>query len=292
MNRVALHGVLAGAALLAARRRDVGDGIVTLSDSRAARTRLLQSIGGFALRRTWRPTLWWATGIAAYFLLIGTTLAWLLELFQRNPRFAELAAAAGLGGHNMVNVVAAALFGSLAVPTGLYGAVRLAAMVADEKAGRLTLLFAQPLSRARLMSAEIMITVGGVVVLHCAAAVALWCGTQTTGAPLQLSDSIAGALNSLPVALLAAGAAAVGAGWLPSATVAIGALPVAVGFLANLIVQSVKAPGWVVTLSPLAHLAAVPDTPPNWVSTTIFLLIGAILTGFGVYGYSRRDLAT
>jgi ABC-2 type transport system permease protein len=282
--------VLAGAALVAARHRDLGDGIVAVPHSRPPRTRLLQSIGGFALRRAGRTTLGWATGIAASFLVVGALLASILELFQTNPRFAELAAAAGTA--MSVNVVAAVMFSLLAVPTGLYAVMRLAAMVADEKAGRWTLLFAEPISRVRLVSTEIMITVGGVVALHCSAAVAFWSGAEITGAPLQLTDSLAGALNSLPVALLAAGAAAVGVGWLPSAAGAIGALPVVGGFLVNVIMQTTHAPGWVVNLSPWTHLAAVPDTPPNWAATTIFLLIGAILTALGVYGYVQRDLAT
>jgi ABC-2 type transport system permease protein len=107
-----------------------------------------------------------------------------------------------------------------------------------------------------------------------------------------LSESLAGALNSLPVALLAAGATAVGIGWLPSAAGAIGALPLVGGFLVNLIMQITKAPRWVVNLSPWAHLAPVPDAPPNWTATTILLFIAAILTGLGVYGYVRRDLAS
>jgi ABC-2 type transport system permease protein len=222
--------------------------------------------------------------------VVGALLASILELFQTNPRFAELAAAAGVV--LSVNVVAATMFSLLAVPTGLYAAMRLAAMVADEKAGRWTLLFAEPISRVRLVSTEIMVTVGGVVALHCTAAVAVWSGAKITGAPLQLTDSLAGALNSLPVALLAAGAAAVGVGWLPSAAGAIGALPIVGGFLVNVIMQTTHAPGWVVNLSPWTHLAAVPDTPPNWAATTIFLFIGAILTALGVYGYVRRDLAT
>jgi ABC-2 type transport system permease protein len=283
---------LAGAALFAARHRDLGDGVVAVPDSRPRRTRLLQSIGGFALRRTARTTLGWATGIAAYFLLVGVLLPSILELFRTNPRVAELAAAAAMGGHDLVNVGAAVLFSVLAVPTGLYAAMRLAAIVADEKAGRWALLFAQPISLVRLVSTEIMVTVGGVVALHCSAAVALWSGAKITGAPLQLSDSLAGALNSLPVALLAVGAAAVGVGWLPSDAAAIGALPVVGGFLVNVIMKTTKAPGWVVSLSPWTHLAAVPDAPPNWAATTIFLLIGTILTALGIYGYGRRDLAT
>jgi hypothetical protein len=49
----------------------------------------------------------------------------------------------------------------------------LAAIVADGKAGRWTLLFAQPISHVRLASIETMVTVGGVVALYCSAAVAV-----------------------------------------------------------------------------------------------------------------------
>jgi ABC-2 type transport system permease protein len=252
----------------------------------------LHSIGGFALRRTVWITLGWATGIAAFFLLLGALLASVLEFFQTNPQIAELAAAAGIGGLESVNLLAAALFSLLPVPTGLYAVMRLATMVADEKAGRWTLLFAQPISRVRLVSAEIAVTVGGVVALHCSAAVAIWSGAKITGAPLQFTDSLAGALNPLPVALLAAGTAAVGVGWLPSAVGAIGALPIVGGFLVNAIMQTTHAPRWVADLSPWAHLAPVPETPPHWAATIIFLLISAVLTALGVYGYIKRDLAT
>ena len=284
--------VLAGAAIFTAHHRDLGDGIVTASGEHRPRTRLLQSIAGFALRRSARITLGWATGIAASFFLAGALLASVLEYFQTNLRIAELAAAAGISGPDSVNAFAAPLFSLLPVPTGLYAAMRLATMVADEKAGRWILLSAQPISRIRLLSAEIAVTVGGVVVLHFSAAVAFWSGAKITGAPLQLADSLAGALNPLPVALLAAGAAVVGVGWLPSAALAIGVLPIVGGFLVNVIMQSTSTPAWVVNLSPWTHLAAVPDAPPNWGAIIIFLLIGAILTALGVYGYVRRDMTT
>ena len=284
--------VLSGAAIFTARHRDLGDGIVTASGKRLPQARLLQSIAGFALRRTARIMLGWATGIAASFLLAGALLASVLEYFQTNQRIAEMAAAAGMSGPVSVNAFVAPLFSLLPVATGLYAAMRLATMVADEKAGRWILLFAQPISRVRLLSAEIAVTVGGVVVLHCSAAVAFWSGAKITGAPLQFADSLAGALNPLPVALLAAGAAVVGVGWLPSAALAIGALPIVGGFLVNVIMQSTSTPAWVVNLSPWTHLAAVPDAPPNWGAIIIFLLIGAILAALGVYGYVQRDVTT
>ncbi|MBY0290182.1 MAG: hypothetical protein K2X52_24020 [Mycobacteriaceae bacterium] len=106
--------VLAGVALFAARHRDLGDGIASVSDSRPPRTRLLRSISGFALRRAWRTALGWATCIAASFFVVGALVASILELFETNPRFAELAAAAPLG--ISVDVVAATLFSALDIP--------------------------------------------------------------------------------------------------------------------------------------------------------------------------------
>ena len=197
-----------------------------------------------------------------------------------------------MSGLDSVDAFVAPLFSLLAVPTGLYAALRLATMVADEKAGRWTLLFAQPISRIRLLSAEIAVTIGGVVALHSTAAVAMWFGATITGAPLHFADSLAGALNPLPVALLAAGAAAVGVGWFPSATGAIGALPIVGGFLINAVVPALDAPGWIANLSPWAHLAAVPATPPHWAGTVMLTLVGAALTACGVYGYVARDVTT
>ena len=77
--------VLAGATFAAAHRRDLGGAIVALADRRPARTKFLQSIEGFALRRTARTTCGWVAGIAAYFLLVGAMLASILELFRTNP---------------------------------------------------------------------------------------------------------------------------------------------------------------------------------------------------------------
>lgn len=284
--------VLAGAAVVAARHRDVGAGIVPVPDARPARTRLLHSVHGFAFRRTARTTLGWAAGICAAFLMAGAMLASVLEYFRMNPRFEELAAAAGVTGLDSVNAFSAPLFSLLPVPTGLYAALRLATMVADEKAGRWTLLLAQPISRVRLVSAELAVTTGGVVALHCSAAVAMWGGAKITGAPLHFADSLAGAMNTLPVALLAVGAAAVGVGRRPSATGAIGALPIVGGFLVNAVVPALNAPKWVANLSPWAHLSAVPAEPPRWAGSALLLLTGAALTACGVSGYLKRDVTT
>jgi ABC-2 type transport system permease protein len=298
-NRVAPLLVLAGVpfafavtGLVVARYRDVGSGLVTVATRRPPRTALLGSIGGFAARHAIRPTIGWGAGIAVYFLLVGALIASILEFFDKNPRFAELAGAAGFAGLESANGFAAALFSLLSIPTGLYAATRLAGMVADERARRLTPLFSAPVSRLRLVGTEIATTTVGVLVLHAAAGLAMWAGSTITRAPLGIGDALTGALNTAPIAWLSVGAAGLAVGLLPSAVGAIGALPVAGGFLLNVITQSTGGPDWVANLSPFVHLAAVPNAPPDWVAILVMALIGAVLVTIGLLGYSRRDLTT
>ncbi len=75
--------------------------------------------------------------------------------------------------------------------------------------------------------------------------------------------------------LAGGGCRAFAVGWLPSGVVAIGALPVAGGFLLNVVSQSVRAPDWVMRLSPFAHLGAVPNAPPDRAGIAAFIMIGA-----------------
>jgi ABC-2 type transport system permease protein len=216
-------------------------------------------------------------------------IASILQFFDQNPRFAELTAAAGFGGLGTAAGFAAALFGLLAIPTGLYAATRLSAVVADERAGRSAMLLAAPKTREGILGAEIGTSAAGVIALHGVAALGMWAGAELTGAPLALADAVAGAVNTAPVALLALGAAAFAVGWLPGAVSAIGAIPVVGGFLLNVIADSVGAPTWVSNISPFVHVAATPAAAPNWHATAVFLLITAALSTAGAVGYRHRD---
>ena len=284
--------LFAVAALVAARHRDVGGGLVSVAASRPPRTLLLSSVGGFAARRAIRPSVGWLAGIAAYFVIFGALIASILEFFEENPRFAELASTAGFAGLDSANGFAAALFGLLTIPTGLYAATRLANFVSDEKARRWTAVLAAPVSRIRLAGTEIAVVAVGVAVLHVIAGLAMWTGGLVTGAPFRIDDALAGALNSAPVAWMSLGAATLAVGWLPAAVGAIGALPVVGGFLFNVLTQTAGAPDWVVNVSPFAHLAAVPNTPPDWTANGVFIAVGGGLIAVGLAGYRHRDLST
>jgi ABC-2 type transport system permease protein len=277
-------------ALLVAARRDVGGGLVAPAAGRPARTALLGSVEGFAVRRALRPLLGWSLGVGAYFLLIGLIATTMISFLTDNPVFADAAGQAGFVDLTSVRGYAATLFALLAVPVGVFAADRVGAFAAAEGDRRLTLLAAQPVSRVRLLGAEVAAVTGAAVLLTTVAGAATWLGVVATGGDLTLPQALAGVWNTVPVTLLSVGAAVIGVGWLPGATVAIGALPAVGGFLLQVIAQSAGAPGWVVDLSPFAHLALVPVASPNPPATFAMVVIALAMAAVGTAGFHRRDL--
>jgi ABC-2 type transport system permease protein len=282
--------VFGTAAILAARSRDADEGLLPARTARRPRTYLLDSVVGFALRQAVGPLVGWTLGVSAFSLLVGLLAESVSQFLGENPRFTELAAAAGLGGLGTVAGYSAAMFALLSIPGGCYAAVRLAAAAADETSRRVVLLAAQPISRAQTAAAEITAAGTGVAVMLTAGALATWAGTATVGAPLTVGDALAGAFNTLPVALLCVGAAMLTWGVRPVHVAAIGSLPVVGGFLLRVLAPSLHAPAWVGELSPYAHLAPVPDSPPDWAATATLTGVAVALAAVGMFCYTRRDL--
>src|SRR5262249_6142967 len=140
---IAAAAAMVAAAPAAARRRDLRGGWLNPAVGRAPRLALLHSVPAFAVRRLLRPLLGWSLGIGAYFLLIGLIAKSMIDFLAANPRFVDAAAQAGFAGMGAIEGYAGTLFALLAVPVGVFTAVRLAAFATDETARRLTLLNAR-----------------------------------------------------------------------------------------------------------------------------------------------------
>ncbi len=282
--------LLLSAALVAATHRDVRDGLVAPAAGRAARLGLLSSVPAFAVRRMLRPLAGWSSGVGGYFLLIGLIAVTMTDFLTDNPAFADAAAQAGFGGLGTLEGYAATLFAVLAMPVGGFVADRMGAFVRAEAGGRLTLLAAQPVTRVRLLGAEMAAAAGGAIVLTTVAGLAIWLGVAITGGGLELSAALTGAWNTLPVALLGVGAAVLAVGWAPRVTAVAGGLPAVGGFLLQVTAESAGAPRWVSDLSPYAHLAPVPLATPKWPATIVMTAVAISLVVAGTAGYRRRDL--
>ena len=176
------------------------------------------------------------------------------------------------------------------MPVGAFTAVRLGAFVAAESDRRLVPLAAQPVSRLRLLGAEIVVAIGGAVVLLSVAAVATWAGVVAVHGDFTLIEALRGTWNTLPIVLLSAGAAVLACGLAPRAVAVAGALPATGGFLLLVTAESAGAPAVVRNLSPFAHLAPVPLTGVDWPGAVAMTGVAVALVAAGALTYRRRDL--
>ncbi|MFF0316756.1 ABC transporter permease [Micromonospora sp. NPDC005252] len=290
MILLVMAALVSGAALAAAARRDVGGGLVAPATGRPPRLRTLSTVEAFAVRRVLIPLIAWSTGVIAYFLLIGLTTTSVTDFLADKAAIVDAAAQAGFTGLDTVAGLTATIFALLALPVGAFTAVRMGAFVAAESDRRLTLLAAQPLSRLRLLSAELVTTIGGALVLLSVAAIATWVGVVAVGGDFAITAALQGTWNTLPIVLLSAGAAVLATGMTPSAVTAVGCLPATGGFLLQVTADSVGAPAWVASLSPFAHLAPVPLVSVDWPGAFVMTGLAGALMAAGAVAYRRRDL--
>ncbi|WP_205705534.1 hypothetical protein [Kineococcus indalonis] len=287
---VAVTAVLAAAALVAAGHRDVGEGLLAHRSHRPAQRGLLGSVEAFALRRCLRPVAGWSTGVGAYYLLLGLTAVSVTGFLAGNAGVADMAGRTGFTGLDRVEGFTAAVFTLLAVPVGAFAAARLAAFAAAESDRRLVLLAAAPLTRLRLLGAEVAATTAGALVLTAVAALATWVGVAAAGGGLALTDALRGTFNTLPVTLLCLGVAVLAAGAGLPAVTALGCLPGAGGFLLQVLADSVDAPAGVRGLSPVSHLAPVPLRGVDWTAALVMTALAVLLALAGAAVHRRRDL--
>ena len=107
---------------------------------------------------------------------------------------------------------------------------------------------------------------------------------------LGLDESLAAALNTLPLLVLFLGLAVTVHGIRPQLVTTVAGGLVAGTYLLSFLGPAVGLPQWAIDLSPWMHVSVAPAAPVDWVATIVMSGVG---TAFGVVGflvYARRDL--
>jgi ABC-2 type transport system permease protein len=96
--------------------------------------------------------------------------------------------------------------------------------------------------------------------------------------------------NSMPIALLFLGIAALAYAVVPRASAGIAYGLVTIAFLWELVGALVGAPKWVVELTPFEHVGLVPAQPFRPVAAAIMVGIGLVAAFVALEVFRRRDL--
>jgi ABC-2 type transport system permease protein len=283
--------VLFAAAAMLAGRRDLGAGLVSTADSRPANPRGLGSTTAQAARLTRGAAIGWSAGLGLAAFVFGLVAKGAADLAAHSPGVRR--AAAHFHGATLTGAAGylGITFLFLMLALGVYVASELSATREEEASGRLDLLLARPVERRRWLVGRLAV---GAVYAACAALAAgllAWAGAASEEAGVPLDKLLAAAANCMPVALLFLGIGALLFGILPRHSSGLTQGLVAGSFLLELVGSTVKAPAWLLDLSPFHHVALVPGGGIDAAPALAMLALGLVAGMTGVAAFARRDLA-
>ena len=275
-------------------RRDLGASLLAHSDDRAPRHLGLGSSTAFSLRESLNGLIGWALGLgltAFVFGFISKAVADLARTSAGIRKHVESTMSARIDIASAEGYLAI-VFVFLAVALSLYAVTHATAARAEEDTGRLDTLLAGPLGRRSWLGGRLVVAVLGSVALAVAMALAAWAGAAIKGAKVGLPDLLEASLNTLPVVALFLGLAILGFALVPRHTGAVAFGLVGGAYLWEQTGAIVKAPEWVLAVSPFHWLALVPSEPFDVAASLAMVGVGVGAAVAGLEAFRRRDVVT
>ncbi len=291
---LALTGVVAvvllavGVELFA--RRDLGVTLGLSAPGLPAATLGVRGPTGRAFGDQLPRALAWGIGLGLFGLMLASLVGSLAGEIAKQPQFMELFRAlfpsfdvTTAGG--FLQFYAQILF----IVAGYAGATFVSRWASDETEGRLEMLLATPLARARWVVAGGVGAFGAVVVMTVLLALGIGIGAASSG--VEAGGAMAGsaALGIYALAVVGVGVA-VGGLWRTSLAAEIAAMLVTATFLVDLLAPPLKLPEWFHRLALTANMGQpmVGDWDPAGIIACLVLAVGGV--ALGAWRMTRRDV--
>lgn len=284
---LAVLGSLAafGAAAVLAERRDLGTGLLPERAGRPHASPRLTGMGAVTLRRLAGALTGWAVGVAAVCALVGVLARKVVQFIEDEPALATFfpagsgaAADAALARYLLVAV-------TLAAAAGVQG---VAAVRAEEAAGRAAHVLAGPVGRVRWLGAQLAVVLGAATGMVLLGGLVMGATAATTlDDPALLGRVLGAAAAQLPALWTVIGVAVLVLGVAPRAAGVSWAYLAYVGLTAML--GGVLPDGSDVA-SPLRYTPMAPAQPVEPGPVLVLTAVAVVLVGAGVLGFRRRDL--
>jgi ABC-2 type transport system permease protein len=281
--------VLVALAIVLARHRDLGAGLLPQRRGAAQAPPLLAGPFGLAWRLQRAAFLGWLVAFVLLSLVVGQIVTRIGDML-RTPVARQLIAALG-GVGELTKAFVAVELSFVAVFAAAYGISSILRLAGEESATRADLILSTPSGRLRWALSHLVIAVvgTGILMLACGLGVGLAHALES-GDPSVFGADLLAAVVRLPAVWVLVGASLALYGLSRRAAPIAWAVLVAT-FLASEIGPLLDLPRWVRELSPFTHVPNLPGGEVTAGPLLALLAIAVTLFAAGLWALRRRDLA-
>ena len=277
--------------LIAARlgaTRDLGSGLLPERGGGSSLA-LLSSPVAQALRSQRDSLIAWAGSFAVFSFILGVVASSVSSNgipAGVNRQVARL----GVGSITTPAGYLALVFFIYVLGVSLFACAQVGGARREEAGQQLETLLALPVGRTGWLTGRLLLGAVAAALICVLTGLLTWAGAAAGGTSVRAGQMLEAGLNCLPAALLFLGVAALAYAVAPRASAAIAYGFLVLTFLWQAVGALVGAPGWLVGLTPFAHIGLVPAQPFQAAAAVVMIGIGVAAAAAGLAVFRRRDL--
>jgi len=268
--------------------RDIGSGLLP-ERSGGSGLALLSSPAAQALRSQRDSLIAWAGSFAVFAFILGVVASSVSSNgipAGVNRQVARL----GAGSITTPAGYLALIFFVYVLGVSLFACAQVGTARREEAGQQLETLLALPVGRTGWLTGRLLLGAVAAALICVLTGLLTWAGAAAGGTSVRAGQMLEAGLNCLPAALLFLGVAALAYAVVPRASAAIGYGLLVLTFLWQAVGALVGAPGWLVGLTPFAHIGLVPAQPFQAAEAVVMIGIGVAAAAVGLAVFRCRDL--
>ncbi|GAA0328108.1 ABC transporter permease [Bacillus carboniphilus] len=268
--------------------RDLERGFLPSKPGRKTASRLLQSPAGLVLRLQRTGIIAWAIGMYVLGASYGSVLGDLESFFSNNEMMQQLLQP--VEGISLTEQFIPMLMIVISILATIPPVISMNRLRGEEKKDRIVHLLGRTVSRTKLLSTYLFISVINGFVMISLAAIGLWStGHVAIEEGLTFGMIYGAAISYFPALLVMIGLAVFLIGILPKLTSLVW-LYVLYSFIVLYLGGLFQFSDWIGNMSPFGHVPQAPVEEFSLLPLILLSLVAVVLTLLGITGFKKRDI--
>ncbi len=280
--------LLTGLGLFWASRRDLGMGLIRQSSVARSHFYWLHSTRAFGVRRSMWSFAWWGVGTVAFAAFFAALAHLSANLASDSSAFRNLFSATSMNEFKVMFLGVGTLFTATALlimATMGVGAIR-----GDEAKGYLDNLLVGPVRRSSWLIGRLLIVMAMFTSISLVSGIVAWGIASASHIDVSFWPVLQGAISLVGTLVLVLGIGTFFYGFWPRLAVAAMAVVIGWAFVVDILKSFFHLNGLITKTSFLYYVPSDPSKMPDWSAIVWLVVLGLLLAGTGVVGFTKRDI--